>query len=85
MIADRFKGYEVLKIEQHPETGIVWVRARRADAPTNETIVTADVFFIAPIARQIIRLFPAPSNAAQSTRLQNELAGSLRLIEGGKK
>jgi len=81
----RFSGYDVLEIAQNPETGVVWVKACLSDRRAYEIIVTADSFFIPPIARQIIRLFPPPSDGAQSVRLQNELGGSLRVIDGGRK
>jgi hypothetical protein len=82
IVVPRFTDHELLEIAQNRETGVVWVRLLRGN---EELLVTADSYFVPPIARQVKRMFPPPSLAAQSVRLANELAGSLRLIDGGQK
>jgi len=81
-ILARFKDYALREIVQNEETGIVWVRLRRG---AEELVVTADAYFIPPIARQVIRMFPAPSEQAQTIRVRGELAASLHVIPGGKR
>jgi hypothetical protein len=80
MIRDQWRDAVLRAIEQDAKTGDVWVRAMRGDV---EILLLVDLYFVPVMARQVKRMFPAPSEAAQTAKLDRQLRASvgLRLVK----